>query len=141
MAELKTKPTEQSVQEFIDAIPDERRRQDCAAIAAMMREVTGCEPKMWGSIVGFDRYHYTYASGHAGDTMVTGFAPRKQSLTIYMMPYHERSAELMARLGKHTAGKGCLYIKRLSDVDQGVLRELIAQSVAHMRATYPTAGE
>lgn len=137
MAELKTKPTEQSVQEFIAAIPDEQRRRDCAAIADLMREASGAEPVMWGNIVGFGRYRYRYASGREGDWFITGFAPRKQSLTLYIMAGFAQYDALLARLGKHSTGKSCLYIKRLSDVDQDLLRELVARSVAHMRATNP----
>lgn len=133
MAELKTKPTDQSVAAFLDAIPDERKRRDAQAIADLLREVTGVEPQMWGdSIVGFGRYRYQYASGREGEWFVTGFSPRKQNLTVYIMGGLEQHADLLQRLGKHKIGKGCLYINRLADIDMGTLRELVAQSVANL---------
>lgn len=126
-ADLKTKPTAVSPVEFIAAIPDEKRRADCAALAEMMRDVTGEQPVMWGeSIVGFGKY----ASGRSGEWPTTGFAPRKDAITLYFCYYLENQADLLAKLGKHKVGKGCLYIKRLSDVDEGVLRQLIAAAVA-----------
>jgi hypothetical protein len=134
MSEPKTKATDQDVDQFLDAIPDERRRQDCREVAALMRDVTGAEPKMWGpSIVGFGSYHYRYASGREGDWMLTGFSPRKDSLTLYLSYGLEEHSELLQRLGKHKVGKACLYIKRMADVDQGVLRELVEQSVEQVR--------
>ncbi|MBX0330054.1 DUF1801 domain-containing protein [Oscillochloris sp. ZM17-4] len=137
MAELKTKPSDQSVAAFIDTVADEQKRQDCHTIIEMMRAATGAEPVMWGSIIGFGSYHYRYKSGREGDWFLTGFAPRKQNLTLYIMAGFERYHELMGQLGNHSTGKSCLYIKRLSDIDQGVLRELVARSVAHMRAPAP----
>lgn len=129
MAELKTKETSQPVTEFLDAIPDEKRRQDCYTILDMMKRVTGFEPKMWGSaIVGFGKYHYQYATGHEGDMPITGFSPRKQALTIYLNYGFENHTELMERLGKYKTGKVCLYIKRMSDVDPVVLEELIRKA-------------
>jgi hypothetical protein len=99
----------------------------------MMREITGEPPKMWGgSIVGFGQYHYKYESGHEGDICLTGFSPRKQSLVVYLGPGLDNAA-LLAKLGKHRRGKGCLYVNKLDDVDRGVLRELIASSVTAMR--------
>lgn len=139
MAELKTQPTDASVQAFLDAIPDERKRQDAAAVLALMEEVTGDPPQMWGSsIVGFGRYRYKYATGRAGDWFLTGFAPRKQNLTLYLMAGFAQYEELMAKLGKHTTGQSCLYIKKLADIDLDVLRQLVELSVAHMVATNPT---
>lgn len=136
MAELKTKPTDASVEAFLDGIIDERKRQDSYAILAMMQEVTGAEPKMWGdSIVGFGSYHYKYASGREADWLLTGFSPRKQNLTLYIMTGFEQYGDLLGRLGKHSTGKGCLYIKRLQDVDLATLRELVRLSVEHMRST------
>ena len=103
----------------------------------IMMEVTGEKPKMWGpSIVGFGSYHYVYASGREGDWPLTGFSPRKQALTLYIMAGFGHYDELMSRLGKHKTGKSCLYVKRLSDIDESVLRELIAASVDHMKSTY-----
>ncbi|CAN5720294.1 hypothetical protein BH23GEM10_BH23GEM10_08250 [soil metagenome] len=140
MAELKTKPTEQSVAEFLDAIPDESRRAECRALADLMRRVTGAEAKLWGpAMVGFGSYHYVYESGREGDWFLTGFAPRKNNLTLYIMAGFDRYEELMGRLGKHTTGKSCLYVKRLADVDAAVLDELVTASVAHLRATYTTS--
>lgn len=130
MSDMKTRPGEQSVEGFLERIADERQREDSRAIAALMAEVTGAEPRMWGeSIVGFGSYHYRYASGREGDWMLAGFSPRKQSLTVYLSYGLEQQGELLGRLGKHKIGKACLYIKRLSDVDQAVLRELIRRSV------------
>ncbi len=136
MVELKTRKTGASVDDFIDGIADDRRRQDCLALAELMREITGDEPAMWGpSMVGFGRYHYKYASGREGDWFVAGFSPRKQNLTLYIMSGFSGYDDLMARLGKHTTGKSCLYLKRLEDVDLAVLEELIRRSVAHVRKT------
>ena len=142
MAELKTKPTNEDVDAFINNIADEQKRQDSQAILALMQDVTGAEPQMWGdSIVGFGSYHYKYASGREGDWFLTGFAPRKQNLTLYIMAGFEQYDTLLARLGKHKTGKSCLYLKRLADVDPNTLRELVQQSVAHMMATnYGTGG-
>ncbi|MBE7543936.1 MAG: DUF1801 domain-containing protein [Bryobacteraceae bacterium] len=134
MAELKTKQTQASVSAFLDAVENEQRRADCRTVLNLMRAVTGEEPKMWGpSMVGFGSYHYKYASGREGDWFVTGFSPRKQDLTLYIMAGFDRYDELMAKLGKYKTGKSCLYLKRLSDVDLGVLRELVAASVEAMR--------
>lgn len=129
MAELKTKQTEKSVKEFIAAIADETRREDCLTISKMMKKVTKAEPRMWGtSIVGFGIRHYKYASGHEGDACVIGFSPRKQEISLYLRCGDGRSDALLKKLGKHKAGKGCLYIKKLSDVDLDVLEELIQQA-------------
>ncbi len=133
MAELKTKLTDASVEAFLAKIEDEKKRKDAQAVNALMRKVTGHEPKMWGdSIVGYGSYHYKYASGREGDWMLAGFSPRKQALTLYIMSGFEEYDELLAKLGKHTTGKSCLYIKKLEDVNLDVLRELVERSVAHM---------
>jgi hypothetical protein len=133
MAEPKTKPTEASVSAFLDKVPDAARRQDCRTVLGLMREVTGEEPTMWGSsIVGFGRYRYKYESGREGEWPIVGFSPRKNDLTLYVTPGFEPFAGLMARLGKYKTGKSCLYIKKLSDVDLAVLRNLLAESVARM---------
>jgi hypothetical protein len=140
MAEQKTRPTNESVVEFLNAVPDEHKRQDCFTLLEMMGEITGSEPKLWGSsMVGFGSYHYKYASGHEGDTFLTGFSPRKQNLVFYIMAGFDQYEELLARLGKHTIGKSCLYVKRLSDVDLPTLRTLIQASVDHMIETNPSA--
>ena len=139
MAELKTKRNDASVEVFLDGIADEAKRRDSFAILAMMQEVTGVEAKMWGdSIVGFGSYHYKYASGREGDWMLVGFSPRKQNLTLYIMSGFEQYDELLQRLGKHSTGKACLYVKRLADVDPAVLRELVKLSVEHMVSTNST---
>lgn len=133
MAELKTKENDASVEGFLAAVDDERRRNDCFAILAMFREVTGLEPKMWGpSIVGFGSYHYKYASGHEGDCCMVGFSPRKKDLTLYILEGFDGHADLMGKLGKHKTGKSCLYLRRLADVDTAVLRELVTRGFAHM---------
>ncbi len=138
MAELKTTPNEGDVMAFLDAVDDEKKRQDALAILALMKEVTGEPPKMWGSgIVGFGNYHYKYDSGREGDWFVTGFSPRKQNLTLYIMAGFSRYEELMARLGRFKTGKSCLYIKRLEDVDRSVLKELVEESCRYMKEQYP----
>ena len=130
MAEPKTKPTDASVEKFLNKIPDEVRREDCFAVARMMEEITGTKPKMWGdSIVGFGSYHYKYASGHSGDWPLAAFSPRKNDLTLYIMPGFEHYKDLMAQLGKYRNAKSCLYIKRLSDVHVPTLKKLIRESV------------
>lgn len=137
MSENKTKPTDESVRARLDAVADDERRADCYRVLRIMEEVTGEEPRIWGrGMVGFGTYHYRYESGREGDWFVTGFAPRKNDLTLYIMAGFDRYDELMARLGKHRTGKSCLYLKRLSDVDLDVLTELVSRSVAHTRATY-----
>ncbi|NUT37733.1 MAG: DUF1801 domain-containing protein [Hamadaea sp.] len=124
-------PTEASVEEFLAAVPDEGRRADARRLADLMRDVTGEPAVLWGGgIVGFGKYHYKYASGHEGDSALAGFAPRKQHLVLYLVgEFETRHASVMKRLGPHKTGKGCLYLKRLDDVDQGALRELIERSV------------
>ena len=137
MSELKTRPTGASVEAFIAAVENPTRREDARAVCALMARVTGEVPVMWGpSMVGFGKYAYTYKSGHSGEFFLTGFSPRKTSLVCYIMPGYGSFEELMARLGKHRTGKSCLYINKLSDIDLGVLEELVATSVAWMRAKY-----
>lgn len=136
MAELKTKENDQSVETFLSSIEDAQKQQDCRTLIAIMQEATGAAPRMWGeSIVGFGHYHYKYASGREGDWFLTGFAPRKQNLTLYIMAGFDNYEALLGRLGKHTTGKSCLYVKRLADVDMPVLTELVVESVAHMKAS------
>jgi hypothetical protein len=140
MAEAKTKPTEQSVEGFLEQLADEQVRDDCFAIVKLMKKVTGEKPKMWGpSIVGFGKYHYRYESGHEGDSCLAGFSPRKQNITLYVLPDAVGHAALMKKLGKHKAGKGCIYIKKLDDIDTGVLEKLIAQSVDTIKKKYAGA--
>jgi len=134
MAELKTKPTEASVKDFLNQIVDKERRDDCFAIAKLMEKATGAKPKMWGpSIVGFGTFHYKYASGREGDWLVNGFSPRKNDLTLYLMMGFEQHRELMQRLGKYKTSKSCLYIKRLDDVHVPTLKKLIERSVKQLR--------
>jgi hypothetical protein len=137
MADLKTKPTAASVEDFLNNIPEEGKRKDAFAILKLMKQVTKARPKMWGpSIVGFGEYHYMYASGREGDFFLTGFSPRKQSLTLYIMSGFTRYDVLMKKLGKYKTGKSCLYVKRLEDIDLAVLKELIALSVKHVATRY-----
>ena len=134
MSELKTKPTKASVEKFINQIPDETKREDSRQVARIMEEITGEQPTMWGpSIVGFGTYHYKYASGHEGDWPIAAFSPRKQDLTLYLLPGFTEQTDLMKQLGKHRTGKSCLYIKRLSDVHLPTLKKLIRDSVKRMR--------
>lgn len=126
MAELKTRPTDASVADFLNSIADEAKRRDCFTLVAMMQNITGAEPRMWGSsIVGFGDSHFTYASGREGDWFWIGFSPRKQNLTLYLTYGVGENDELLSRLGKHKLGKSCLYLKRLSDADPEVLERLI----------------
>jgi hypothetical protein len=131
VAEAKTKPTDQSVDSFINKLSDPQTRQDCFTIARLMKEATRSEPLMWGSsIVGFGTRSYKYAGGREGDWPLIGFSPRKQNLTLYIgLSGFASHAELLEKLGKHSVGKGCLYIKRLSDVDLPTLKKLIRESI------------
>ncbi|MCY3832585.1 MAG: DUF1801 domain-containing protein [Chloroflexi bacterium] len=141
MAENKTQRNDGDVMAYLESVSNKRRREDSLALLKMMEEVTGEPAEMWGtSIVGFGSYHYRYASGREGDMLITGFAPRKQALTLYIMGGHERYAALMSKLGKHRTGSSCVYINKLADVDLDVLRELIAESVAYMRSANHIAG-
>lgn len=138
MAELKTKVNERSVEQFISGITDDQKRQDCATLIEMMRQATGAEPKMWGdNLIGFGSYQYRYASGREGDWFLSGFSPRKQNLSIYILAGFEQYPELMQNLGKYTTGKSCLYIKRLSAIQLPVLSQLIERSVRHMVESNP----
>lgn len=137
-SELKTKPTVVSVDGFIQAVADEKQRADARKIAAMMEQLSGHQPKMWGpSIIGFGSYHYKYDSGREGDMCRIGFSPRKGQTVLYLVDGFEGHGELMAKLGKHKTGKSCLYIKRLSDVDEAVLEQLCVKSLGWMTAKYP----
>lgn len=132
----KTVPNDASVEDYLNGVDNETKRQDSFALLDLMQKATGEKPTMWGdSIVGFGTYQYVYASGRTGDWPLVGFAPRKQALTLYIMSGFDSYDELLGTLGKHSTGKSCLYIKRLSDVDTEVLRELVIQSVAHMKET------
>jgi hypothetical protein len=133
VAAPKTKPTPTSVDDFVKAIDDPKRREDCLALIALMKKITKSEPKMWGSsIVGFGDHHYRYESGREGDTFVLGFSPRKDALTLYMGPGLERFQETLDQLGKYKTGKGCLYIRRLEDVDESILSKLLKQAATNL---------
>lgn len=133
-AELKTKLNDASVTDFLNSVEDEQKRNDSFEILRLMREVTKEEAKMWGtSIVGFGSYHYKGASGREGDWMLIGFSPRKQNITLYIMPGFEQYPGLMKKLGKHSTGKSCLYVKRLSDIDMDILKELMTESLKTMK--------
>lgn len=135
MAEPKTRPTKESVKDFLNKVEDPERRADCFAVAKMMEEITGEKPKMWGpAIVGFGSYHYKYASGNEGDWPITGFSPRKKDLTLYIMVGYDRYGELMAKLGKHSTGKSCLYIKKLSDIHIPTLKKLIKLGIKDLKS-------
>lgn len=135
MAENKTKPTKARVSDFLRAVDNPRRRADAKKVAAMMRRATGKRATMWGSsMVGYGRYAYRYDSGC--EWMLTGFAPRKQNLVVYIMPGFQPFAPLMKKLGKYKTGKSCLYINKLEDVDEKVLETLITDSVKLMRERY-----
>ncbi len=138
MSELKTKQNDASVETFLGSVQNDRRREDSFTVLELMRRITGDEPRMWGaSIVGFGSYRYRYASGRTGEWPRIGFSPRKQSLTVYVMPGFSSHEELLSRLGKHRTGKSCLYINKLADVDMGVLEDLIRSSLETMRKKYP----
>lgn len=135
MAELKTQETDADVSKFLAGIADEQKRQDSQALRKLFEEVTGRPAKMWGSsIVGFGRYSYKYASGREGEWLATGFSPRKANLTIYIMDNFDNHQDLLARIGKATTAKSCLYIKKLADVDMDVLKELIKRSYANVKS-------
>ncbi|KPQ13497.1 MAG: hypothetical protein HLUCCX10_12845 [Algoriphagus marincola HL-49] len=140
MAENKTQPTTASVEDFLNQVESPKKREDAFHIKQIMEEITGEKAVMWGeSIVGFGQYHYKYESGREGDFLNVGFSPRKSSLSIYLLGCMEKNFDsLFAKLGKHKTGASCLYINKLSDVDEGVLRELIKQSYEWMKAKYPT---
>ena len=137
MAENKTRPTQASVAGYLAAITDEARRKDCEALAALIAKATGLAPVMWGpGIVGYGSYHYRYESGREGDSCLVGFATRKGDISIYTMGDFPARAELLAKLGKHKTGKGCLYLRRLSDVDPEILSQLVVQSITAMKNKY-----
>ena len=138
MAENKTKPTNVSVDDFLDSVPDPTRREDGKTLRSMMERISGYPAKMWGpTIVGFGFYRYRYESGHGGEWARIGFSPRDRELVLYLATGFERRQALMDRLGKYRTGKSCLYVKRLDDVDEQVLEELIRESLDHMRQAYP----
>jgi hypothetical protein len=136
VAEPKTKPTLASVEDFVKAVADARRRDDCFTLIKLMKKVTRCEPKMWGpSIIGFGDRHYRYDSGCEGDTFILGFSPRKDALALYLCDSLDKHRETLDQLGKHKTGKGCLYIRRLEDVDESVLTRLLKQAATDVRGS------
>ena len=137
MAENKTRPTDDNVTEFLSGVENQTRREDGFALLGMMEEITGEQAVLWGNIVGFGRYHYKYESGREGDMPLVAFSPRKQSMTVYILPGFAEYDEMLGQLGKHKIGKACLYINKLSDVNEAVLRDLIKHSYDHMKATNP----
>ncbi len=139
MAANKTQATRAGVKKFLSGVLPAKRREDGLRLLDIMTEITGVKPKMWGSsIIGFGSYHYQYDSGREGDSLRTGFSPRKTALTVYIMGGFPRHESLMKKLGKYKTGKSCLYINKLEDVDEKVLRQLIKASWDHMQKTYPT---
>jgi uncharacterized protein DUF1801 len=138
MAEIKTRPTGVAVDDFIDKVPNPQRREDAKKVRAMMERLTGEPAQMWGpSIIGFGQYHYKYDSGHEGDMARMGFSPRASELVFYIVGDFARHQALMDRLGKYRTGKCCLYIKKLSDVDEAVLEALVVEGLAYMDEKYP----
>lgn len=137
MAQNKTTQNDDSVDAFLNRVEDKSRRDDCFELVAIMQRISGAPPKMWGpSIIGFGSYHYTYESGREGDMPIVGFSPRKTDLTLYLYGGIAKQGELLKQLGKHKTGKGCLYIKKLADVDRATLTELITSSVALSRKNH-----
>jgi hypothetical protein len=140
MAALKAQPTEQPVEDFLNALPNAQQRADCQALITLFQKITKAPPKLWGrGLVGFGRYHYIYASGREGDSFLVGFAPREANLTLYLMPGLEQYQDLLDQLAAQGAkvGKGCLYIKRLDTIHLPTLKKLVQSTVKHLRATYP----
>lgn len=138
MAEIKTKPTQVIVDDFIAAVENPVRREEAKAVCAMMERITGEPPVMWGpSIIGFGSYRYRYDSGHEGTMCRLGFSPRRAQLVLYILTEDPGQGEQLARLGKHKTGKSCLYINKLADVDMSVLEEMTRGALAHMNAKYP----
>jgi hypothetical protein len=136
-ANNKTTETTQSVTDFINAVPDESKRADAFKLSDIMQAQTGFEPKLWGpSIIGFGSYHYKYESGREGDAPLVAFSPRKDAISLYTMLPEEKRESLLQRLGKHKAGKGCIYIRKVSDVDEKVIKEMIDASVAYLKELY-----
>lgn len=139
----KTVATADGIEEFITSIDDAGKQADARALMGLMTVATGESPQLWGSTIGFGRYHYRYESGHKGDSFLAGFAPRKDKISIYLMGSYlpeeeQRREELLAQLGKYQMGKACLYVRRLEDIDQGILQRLVAASAAALRTRYPT---
>jgi len=140
MAENKTRETDADPRAFLATVQDDQKRADSQKLLKMMEKASGEPPKMWGdSLIGFGSYHYKYESGREGDFLLTGFSPRKANISIYIMPGFEPYEDELAKLGKHKLGRACLYIKRLSDIDEEVLEQMVQDSVRRMRDMYPTS--
>ncbi|MED3550809.1 DUF1801 domain-containing protein [Cytobacillus praedii] len=138
MYELKTKETDNSVIEFIEAVENPKKREDAYKLLDIFKETTGFEAKMWGpSIIGFGSYHYKYESGHEGDAPLVGFSPRKAKISLYFAPGEKKREQLLKNFGKHTTGKACVYINKIADINKDVLKELINESVKFLKETYP----
>ncbi|MEF7442854.1 DUF1801 domain-containing protein [Paenibacillus lautus] len=138
MYEQKTKETDHSVVEFIEQVESSKKREDAYRLLEIFEETSGFPAKMWGpSIIGFGSYHYRYASGHEGDAPFVGFSPRKAKISLYFAPGDDQREELLANFGKHTAGKGCVYINKVADIDIEVLKQLIRESIAFLKKSYP----
>lgn len=135
MAELKTKPNAANVEDFLKQVENPKKREDSFKILTLMKEITGAEPVMWGpSIIGFGTYRYKYESGREADWFLTGFSPRKQNLTLYIMSGFKKYDELLSKLGKYKTGKSCLYINKIEDIDIEVLKEMIENSVKYLKS-------
>jgi hypothetical protein len=140
MAEAKLKPSDKSVERLIDESADERVRDDCRELISIMKKSTGAEPVIWaGNMIGFGKYHYVYDSGHEGDAFLAGFAARKQNITLYVLaPDLPEREDLLKKLGKHKSSKGCIYIKKLEDIDTKVLEKMMVKSMAWTKKKYPS---
>ena len=138
MAKNKTTQTEDSVENYLSAIPDEKRRMDCTALVDLFSRESGYAAKMWGAaIIGFGSYHYKYDSGHEGDAPLAGLSSRVSAITLYLTFEAEEKEQLLQKLGKHKTGKGCIYIKKLEDVDMKVLGEMVKKSISYLKSLYP----
>ncbi|KAB0442810.1 DUF1801 domain-containing protein [Lysinibacillus fusiformis] len=138
MYELKTKETDASVIEFIESVDHPKKREDAYQLLDIFTEVSGYEAKMWGpSIIGFGHYHYKYQTGHEGDAPLVGFSPRKAKISLYFAPGDREREQLLQQFGKHTTGKACVYINKLADVEEDILKALIQQSIVFLQKTYP----
>ncbi|WP_269236846.1 DUF1801 domain-containing protein [Flavobacterium flavigenum] len=139
MAKIKTTETDSSVIDFINTVAEDPKRNDVFELLKIMEEVTGFEPKMWGpGIIGFGSYHYKYESGHEGEAPLTAFSPRKDAISLYLSSSFENKEELLSKFGKHKAGKGCIYIKKLSDINTDILKQIISLSVDYLKKSYPS---
>ena len=138
MYELKTKETDNSVIEFIETVENPKKREDAYRLLDIFTETTGYKAKMWGpSIIGFGSYHYKYQSGHKGDAPIVGFSPRKAKISLYFAPDDQKREALLKEFGKHTTGKACVYINKMADIDEAILKEIIIQPIHFLRETYP----